>query len=128
MALACNNKDGKKENGKSDTTATEVVEKPVVYDRSLPGKWKPVKVEIADMSEADKQDLLNNAVIEFTTDGQFLTTMKDKTNTGTYVFSEQDSKLMTRTSSDREENFSISWDKDLLKLTNDEGTVTMKKL
>jgi hypothetical protein len=126
FAIACNNK-ADKPVSERDTVTNEkesVVTKAV--DRNLVGKWHPVVVDVPSMSETEKKDLIDNAVIEMTADGKITTTMKDTKRTGTYMYSEQDAKLHTKLG-DKEEKFDISWDNDLLKMKNSDGTVTLKK-
>lgn len=123
--LACNNKSETKTETK-DTAAAEVKADPQVPDRSLVGKWHPVQVDVARMNEDEKKQLIDSATIEFTSDGRIVTQMKSTTRTGTYMFSEQDSKLMTKIE-DKDEKFDIAWENGLLKMTNEEGTVTMRR-
>ncbi len=125
VLLACNNK-AENKTGEKDSVTTKTGDQAPVYNRSLVGIWHPVQVDIPDMDEGDKRDLLDSATIQFKSDGSILTTMKGNTREGTYMFSEQDSKLLTKIG-EKEEKFDMSWDRDLLKMKNEEGTVTMKR-
>ena len=122
--LACNNK-AEDKTTKTDTS-TVGTNTDVVINRTLVGTWKPVQVDIARMNEAERKELMDSATIQFTSDGQIHTTMKERRNSGTYMYSEQDSKLTTRIDN-REEKFNIAWDSELLRMTNEEGTVVMKR-
>ena len=124
--IACNNKAEKTNTDKDSVSdkGTEVIDQPV--DRSLVGRWRPVAVDVASMEESEKKNLMENAIIEFTSDGQMSTTMKETVRQGTYMYSEQEQKLMTKLGDD-DENFYISWDKDLLKMKNEDGVVTLKR-
>jgi hypothetical protein len=128
VLLACNNKAEKAGAGGDSTVPageTKIEEK--VPDRSLAGRWKPVYVDVPSMSEEEKKNLIDHAVIEFTGSGGISTTLKETKREGTYMFSEQDSKLHTKLG-EKEEKFDISWDGDLLKMRNDEGTVTLRRI
>lgn len=124
--IACNNKS---ENSATDQDTTvnasnEVIDRPV--DRNLVGRWRPVVVDIAKLEESERKDLIDNAIIEFTSDGTMSTTVKETVRTGTYMYSEQEQKLMTKLG-DEDEDFYISWDNDLLKMKNEDGVVTLKR-
>ena len=126
--LACNNKAEKTGTGGDSTVPGEQVKiEETVPDRSLTGRWKPVYVDVPSMSEEEKKNLIDHAVIEFTGSGGISTTLKETKREGTYMFSEQDSKLHTKLG-EKEEKFDISWDGDLLKMRNDEGTVTLRRI
>ena len=124
--VSCNNKSEKKAVGNDTTSSNRETVKPA--GKSIIGKWKPVKVDLPELSEENKQNLLNYATLEFAADGRFITTMKADTKTGTYQFNEQDGMLVTKTSAGKEETFRVSWDNDQVELTNEEGKVTMKRL
>jgi hypothetical protein len=85
-----------------------------------------VVVDIAKLEESERKDLIDNAIIEFTSDGTMSTTVKETVRTGTYMYSEQEQKLMTKLG-DEDEDFYISWDNDLLKMKNEDGVVTLKR-
>ncbi len=124
--LSCNNKAENSttdKEGNSDTT-NKVIDKPV--DRSLVGRWRPVVVDIAKLEESERKNLIDNAIIEFSSDGTMSTTVKETVRTGTYMYSEQEQKLMTKLG-DKDENFYISWDNDLLKMKTEDGVVTLKR-
>lgn len=123
MILACNNKAGKDQERK-DSTAT--ADAPVSYDRSLVGTWKPVRVELPGESEAQKQKILNETRLVFAGDGQVTLYTGEETRNGTYLFSEQDSKLSI-TQNEKTERFDISWEAALLKMTNEKGTVVLQR-
>ncbi len=125
--IACNNNDKKTTKTDNDTTATTETKEKVI-NRSVIGKWKPVDASMTNMSEDEKNQLLNDATIEFTSDGKFISTMKENVTNGTYMHSEQDNKLSTSTESGKQETFTIEWNGDLLKLASPEGSVTMKRL
>lgn len=125
VLLACNNKAENKTETK-DTTASQAEVREPVYNRSLLGKWRPVEVDMPGMADTRKQELIDSAHYEFTSAGQVIITMKDDRRTGTYMYSEQDSKLISQIGN-KEEKFSISWDKELLKMTDENGTVVLKR-
>src|SRR5688572_864216 len=125
--IGCNSNDKKTDKPDMDTaSSTEVKEK--IINRSVVGKWKPVDASMTNMSEEEKKELLNVATIEFTSDGKFISTMKDDVSNGTYMHSEQDNKLSTSTNAGKQESFNIEWNGDMLKLISPEGSVTMKRL
>jgi hypothetical protein len=106
---ACKNKDSKK---------------------SVAGKWKPVEINIAGMSDEEKKTLIDSTIIEFSNDGKFTNNSKSQKLTGTYIYNEKDSTLTATNSSGeggKAQKFTIGWEADKMLMTNEEGTVKLKK-
>jgi hypothetical protein len=125
--FACNSNDKKTSKTDIDTTGSTVTKEKII-NRSVVGKWKPIEAALTNRSEKEKQELLTDMIIEFTSDGKFISTMKEDINTGTYMHSEQDNKLTTIASQGKQVIFSIEWVGDHLRLSDADGSVTMKRL
>jgi hypothetical protein len=93
--------------------------------KSLFGKWRPVDVNFRDMSEADKKDVLETASIELMKDSSYVSVHDKNKKTGTYTV--RNGQLITRSTDDSEEKFTINWDGNKLLLSNSEGSITLKK-
>lgn len=96
---------------------------------SIAGKWKPVEMNIGDMNEEQKKEALNNTLIEFSEDGKYTTTTTEKKDNGTYTYNANDKTLVVNpaTEEGRVQRFTIGWDKDDMLMTNEEGSVKLKR-
>ena len=92
---------------------------------SVVGKWKPVEMNLPEMSDETKKEMLQSTVIEFTSDGKYSHAMKGYKDEGTYIYNATDSTLVA-TSKDDDEKFKISWDGDMMVMTNGDGVVKLK--
>ncbi len=137
LLSACSN-NKKNEKGKEgmppDTTTAAVrdeVSDPFtdVAERSITGSWRPVAMNIQDMAEEEKKEMIANIRLEFTGDGKFAGFNKEKKQEGTYTYSAKDQLLtiLNTARGDKPEKFSIGWEDDLLLMTNKDGTVKLKK-
>jgi hypothetical protein len=127
--IACKNKNDKPAaTGDSTAITQKEVEMPPAV-KSVAGKWKPVAINIANMPEEEKKEMIANIRIEFTEDGKFIGVNKDNKQEGTYTWNEKENLLTVYNSSrdNKPEKFTIGWEDDLLLMTNEEGTVKLKK-
>jgi len=98
---ACKNKSGKK---------------------SIIGKWKFVVVNVADATEEENQEVVDNVLIEFKNDSQFVS-FKGKRDSlpGKYAYNQKDSTL-TILAADTEvgiQHFKVIWSADTLIIKNE---------
>jgi hypothetical protein len=88
-------------------------------------------MNISDMNEEEKKEIIEHSSLEFTADGKFTATKKDDDPaTGTYTYDEKEKTLVVtnkETGSNDSQKFTIAWEDDLLLLTNEEGTVKLKR-
>jgi hypothetical protein len=96
---------------------------------SLIGRWKPVEMNIKGISEEEKKELKSNITLEFSRDGRYIGQNKESTQEGTYSYDPATKKLSvtSNTKSGDKEIFTVGWEDDLLLMTNDEGTVKLKR-
>ena len=95
---------------------------------SVVGKWKPVEMNIEDMSEDEKQEVIKTSVLEFRSDGNFLNSSRGYKMEGRYVYNVKDSTLKATSKEDSKvQEFKITWDDDKMVMTNKEGAVKLKK-
>ncbi|MGQ0739630.1 MAG: hypothetical protein ACT4OJ_11260 [Bacteroidota bacterium] len=138
LMTACgNNKKNEKDKVETaaDTTTATIKEdagNPVAADDkkgSITGIWKPADVNIRDIDEEEKKEMTANIRIEFTGDGKFFGYNKEKKQEGTYTYNEKDGQLTVLNVSrgDKAEKFTIGWEDGLLLMTNEDGTVKLKK-
>jgi hypothetical protein len=86
-------------------------------------------MNLRDLEEEEKKEMIDNIRVEFTPDGKFFGYNKDKKQEGTYTYNKKD-KLLTINNAergDKPEKFTIGWEEELLLMTNEEGTVKLKK-
>ena len=98
-------------------------------ESSLVGRWKPVDMNLKGISEEDKKDMTTNIILEFTREGKYTGYNKESKQEGTYSYDPATKKLSvtSNSSSVNMEIFTIGWETDLLLMTNDEGTVKLKR-
>lgn len=104
--------------------------KPGTNSPTLVGKWKPVEMEVPDMSKTEMQNVMDNFLMEFTLDGKYRGEIHTEKQAGTYTFDTKTAKLtiINNNGTDhKEEVFTVKWEKDLLLLVNNEGTVKLKR-
>jgi hypothetical protein len=131
LIISCNNK--KKSDAEKQTTSTTTPEKETTTvssenDGSIIGKWTPVEIDIANMEESEKEKVLNKATIEFTEDSKYISISENNNETGTYDYNIDAKNLRTFSPNGDTERLSVTWEKDLLKMTNKEGVVTFKRV
>jgi hypothetical protein len=136
LFVACNNK--KKTTQEPikaviDTISAKITEtdlssvQPVITS-SIVGKWKPIDVFMEDMEEEEKKVILDQATVEFTGDGKYLSISKQDNETGTYSYDEK-TKMITTTAPDGvTEKIKAEISNDKLKVTSKEGTILFKRL
>jgi hypothetical protein len=123
VLFACNNKSDTETTGK-DTAAT--TDQPSVPDRSLMGTWKPVRVEIPDVSDEERRMLMDSTLITFGNGGKATVKTGSSTKEGSFLYSEQDSKLSV-THEKGTDRYDISWESDLLRMSNEKGAVFLQR-
>lgn len=106
---------------KEDTKQAEIFQ-------SIVGKWRPVDVGLKDVEEKEKKDIMDNASIEFTADGEYISLFKEDKETGTYTYDEAGKLLTTKSPEGDIEKLSVGWTGDKLKLTNEEGVLIFKRV
>lgn len=132
VCISCNNnKDGKTDKPKTDTTATAEIKgdnEAVTTgdDQPITGRWKPVEFNIKDMSEEEKKAMIENVVLEFTTEGNFNAYNKDQKQEGTYTYKDNKLELINK-SSTKTDRFTIGWESGTMLMINEEGTVKLVK-
>lgn len=110
-------------------TACKESGKPGSSSPSIVGKWKPVEMEVPNMSQDEIQNVMDNFLMEFTADGKYRGEIHTEKQAGTYTFESNTGKLtiVNNNGTDhKEEVFTVKWEKDLLLLVNKEGTVKLK--
>lgn len=111
-------------------TACKEPGKPGTNSPTLVGKWKPVEMEVPNMSKNEMQNVMDNFLMEFTADGKYRGEIHTEKQAGTYTFDTKTGKLTIVNNNGidkKEEVFTVTWEKDLLKLVNEEGTVKLKR-
>lgn len=111
-------------------TACKESGNPGTNSHSLAGKWKPVEIEVPNMSKNEIQNVMDNFLMEFTSDGKYLGEIHTEKQNGTYSFDPKTSTLIIINNSGvdhKEETFTVKWEKELLILENKEGTVKLKR-
>lgn len=111
-------------------TACKESGNPGTNSPTLAGKWKPVEMDVPDMSKNEIQNVMDNFLMEFTSDGKYLGEIHSEKQAGTYTFDTKTRKLLIVNNSGvdhKEESFTVKWEKDLLILENKEGTVKLKR-
>lgn len=111
-------------------SACKQPEKPVTNSHSLAGKWKPVEMDVPDMSKNEIQNVMDNFLMEFTIDGKYRGEIHTEKQAGTYTFDSKTGKLTIVNNNGidhKEEIFTVKWEKDLLMLVNKEGAVKLKR-
>jgi len=120
-------------NGKDSTGQTnhkgEEDQKPATKSESVIGRWKPVEMNLKGMDEQEKKDLMAGLTLEFDKDGRFFAHNNENKQEGTYSYDPATQKMtVVNTSRGNDtEHFTISWEKGLLLMTNEEGTVTLER-
>lgn len=96
---------------------------------TVTGRWKPVEMNLKGMSEEEKAELMKGLALEFTADGKFYAHNNENRQEGTYTFDPLTLKMtvVNTTRGNDTEHFSISWEKGLLLMTNEEGTVKLER-
>jgi len=111
-------------------TACKESGNPGTNSPTLAGKWKPVEMEVPNMSKNEIQNVMDNFLMEFTSDGKYLGEIHSEKQAGTYTFDSKTRKLLIINNSgvdQKEETFTVKWEKELLVLENKEGTVKLKR-
>jgi len=98
---------------------------------ALVGHWKPAEIGVPDLSDSEKSEMMNEMSIEFTNDGKYYSTEKDRKRNATYSYDKATHLVKfteTGTSGDPfSHELKLSWDGDKMVLTNEEGWVKFKK-
>ncbi len=110
----------------SAANKTNLIEK---EDLSLVGRWKPVEMNLPGITEEEKKDMKENIILEFTREGNYTGYNKENKQEGTYSYDANTKKLSVenKANSMDKEVFTIGWEDGLLMMTNEEGTVKLKK-
>ncbi|MBM3415259.1 MAG: hypothetical protein FJY20_02185 [Bacteroidetes bacterium] len=85
IMIACKNKNDKPAATGDSTVITQKEDEKPPAAKSVTGKWKPVEVNIKDMSEEEKKEMIANILIEFTDDGKFIGFNKENKQEGPYT-------------------------------------------
>lgn len=104
--------------------------KPGTNSPNLAGKWKPVEMEVPNMSKNEIQNVMDNFLMEFTIDGKYHGEIHTEKQNGTYSFDPKTTTLIIVNNNGvdhKEESFTVKWEKELLILVNKEGTVKLKR-
>lgn len=98
-------------------------------EMTVTGKWKPVEMNIREMNEAEIKDAIEYTIIEFSDDGKFTANSKENKQNGTYTYNKEDKTLIVirETAEDHTQKFTIGWDEGDMLMTNEEGTVKLKR-
>jgi hypothetical protein len=99
---------------------------------SLIGKWKVTGVDKAfiqnqALSADEVKNVIEKATVEFTKDGKVISMQPPDIKLNTYTYDEAQNRL-TMVIVDKEAmTFSIKLEKDKLEMSNDNGTMTLKR-
>lgn len=98
-------------------------------DAPITGKWKPVEMNLKGMSEEEKKEMGKDILLEFTATGNYSGVNKGNRQEGTYMYEAANKKLTIKSNANsmEVETFTIGWEGDLLLMTNDEGTVKLRR-
>jgi uncharacterized protein (TIGR03066 family) len=96
-----------------------------VKANTIVGNWKPVEVNITEMNEEQKKEMMSSTTLEFTADNKFIVHRNDKKREGTYKL--EGKELSTTVDNGQTDKFTIDWEADKLVMTNKEGVVKLKK-
>lgn len=132
LLAACNNKkaDADKKDKDAGGVISVVEEKddaPGDYGNSIVGVWKPYEMNIGEMTAGERKDLLDKATIEFTAGGSYISHFDEDGETGTYTYNDKEKTLVTRSPENNEERFTVKWENGMLRLTNEEGDMVLKR-
>ena len=94
---------------------------------SIVGKWRPTDITTNDMNKEDKKSYLDNARIEFTRDGRFITSFYNVKDTGTYNFDESKAILVTTTPHGATDTVNVKWDGNNMNIVMKEGKIVLKR-
>ncbi|MEO7984397.1 MAG: hypothetical protein ABI688_09980 [Bacteroidota bacterium] len=127
--ISCNNKNAEpeKETGSANVpTAKETGAVTSARDGSIVGKWTPIEMNFPKMEKKEKEKIINKASIEFTAGGKYISLSDGETETGTYDYDK--GILTTYTAASDPEKLTVIWEKENLRMINDEGTVILKRI
>jgi hypothetical protein len=94
-------------------------------DGNIIGTWNPVYLEGEDISEEEKQDILNGATIEFTPGGNYIATSTKNAELGKYTEIGTTLRLETEA---RTKNFTIEWlGKNKFIMSDSDGRVKLER-
>jgi hypothetical protein len=98
-------------------------------EASLVGKWKPVEMNLKGMSEEEKKSMVENIRLEFTASGQYFGINRENKQEGTYTYDPKTKTLdvVNGFNTSEVEHFTIGWEDELLLMTNNEGTVKLRR-
>ena len=104
-------------------------------NNSVVGKWKPTEVNIKDINDEEKKNIIENTTIELTHNGKFIKVIKnDKmtmpyNETGTYTYNEKEHTITVTNSDspDKSEKYTIKWEDSKMVITGEEGTMKLKR-
>ncbi len=131
LLAACNNK--KKEPGNDKTpggvisVTEEKDEKPADEANSIVGVWRPSEMNIGEMTEKERKEIMEKATIEFTAGGSYISHFDAEGETGSYTYNDKEKTLITRSPDNNEDKFTVKWEDGLLRLTNEEGVMVLKR-
>ncbi len=95
---------------------------------SVTGIWKPYTLNLGEMNEDEKKELIERATIEFTADGKYISLFKGEPENGTYTYNEKDLQLVTVPADGKEEKFKVEWKEGRLGLSNTEGSLVLERV
>ncbi len=119
----------KESSEQTDSTGDNKTANEVPAETSIAGKWKPVEMNLKGMSEEEKKEMAKDIILEFTATGGYFAVNKGNRQEGTYTYDAKNKTLSIKNNANsmEVENFTIGWDGDLLLMTNDEGTVKLRR-
>ncbi|MGQ0739631.1 MAG: hypothetical protein ACT4OJ_11265 [Bacteroidota bacterium] len=123
MLAGCNNK--KDEDGKKDKTSGGLIS--ATEENSIVGVWRPYEMKIGEMTNEERKEILEKATIEFTAGGSYISHFDEEGETGSYTYNDKEKTLITRSPDNDEERFTVKWEDGLLRLTNEEGEMVLKR-
>lgn len=96
---------------------------------SILGKWVVTDAQLGEeMTKEEREEIIGKATIEFFADGKFEAVSETEVSKGTYSFDLKRNKLTIKTKEGETQVFSVSWTNDVMKLSNKEGWMTVKRI
>jgi hypothetical protein len=95
---------------------------------SIVGKWVVIDGSFSEeMTTEQMNKIIGKATVEFFADGKVAAISVEDTDNGTYTFDQKLNKLTIHSERDETQQFSIEWKDEMLMMTNEEGSMTLKR-